>query len=181
MAALALAGVAVGAVTSYANPAKAAEANLMKQESCKKTPQTEQGYYTCPPGNYLGHTAADQEERNSRLRSLHEKLRAKGYVHNDRETSNSYETRGFATYESSMWLKPEECLTLPDETWSAENGGYLNYKEDNSPTYITKVRHAPRLDCYCPLPTRSTSPDAHKHGPTSPAHPPRRTLRLSDD
>lgn len=143
VAALALAGVAVGAVASYGKPIAAVtgagEANLMKQESCKKTPQTEQGYYTCPAGNYLGHTAADQEERNSRLRSLHEKLRAKGYVHNARETSNAYETRGFATYESSMWLKPQECLTLPDETWSAENKGYLMYKEDNSPEYITKM------------------------------------------
>merc|ERR1711998_124001 len=33
----------------------------------------------------------------------------------------------------------EQCLTLPDEVWSAENKGYLTYKEDNSPKYITKM------------------------------------------
>lgn len=139
VAALAFAGVVVGSVTSYAKPTSSAESDMMAQESCKKTPTTEEGYYTCPPGNYLGHTAADMESRNARLRALHKTLRDSGYVHNDREISNSYLTRGFATYESSMWLKPEECLVLPDEVWSAENKGYLTYKEDNSPEYITKM------------------------------------------
>ena len=54
VAALAFAGVVVGSVTSYAKPTSSAESDMMAQESCKKTPTTEEGYYTCPPGNYLG-------------------------------------------------------------------------------------------------------------------------------
>lgn len=121
--------------------AQSADATALKeQESCKKTPLQEEGYYICPPGNYLGHTASDMEDRNSRLRLLHAKLRNMSYVHNDREL-DSYKTRGFATYESSMWLKPKHCLKLIDEEWSKTNG-YLKYKEDNSPEYMTKMVNA---------------------------------------
>ena len=42
---------------------------------------------------------------------------ARSYVHNDREISNSYLTRGFATYESSMWLKPEEVTQPSNSTF----------------------------------------------------------------
>jgi len=115
--------------------------NLKAQESCKKTPTTEEGYYMCPPGNYLGHTAADTEERNARLRSLHSKLRDMGYAHNDREGQggSGYTERGFATYESSEWLKPKRCQTLTNEEWSETNNYYLKYKEDNTPDYVTKM------------------------------------------
>lgn len=129
------------AVRSQRTGDQTAEAAALKaQESCKKTPLEEEGYYVCPPGNYLGHTASDMEDRNARLRLLHAKLRNKSYVHNDREL-DSYKNRGFATYESSMWLKPKQCLKLIDEEWSKENGGYLQYKEDNSPDYMTKMQN----------------------------------------
>lgn len=138
-AALALAGI-VGAIFVFSSKGST-ETSLKADTSCKSVPTEEEGYYTCPPGSYLGHTTQDMEQRNERLRKLYKKLRSMNYMHNYRENTDSYKTRGFATYESSMWLKPEECQTLTDEGWSQTNY-YLKYKEDNSPKYITKMVNA---------------------------------------
>ena len=51
--------------------------------------------------------------------TIQQSVCAHSYVHNNREISNSYLTRGFATYESSMWLKPEEVTQPSSSTVSS--------------------------------------------------------------
>ena len=95
-------------------------------------------YFTCPPGDYLGHTEADKAVQKARLQKLQTTLASYGYQKNSRE-STTYQTRGYATYESQAWLKPEQCSTLVDETWDATSNGYYQYKNDDVPDSVTKV------------------------------------------
>mmetsp|Transcript_36535 Transcript_36535/g.97614 ORF Transcript_36535/g.97614 Transcript_36535/m.97614 type:complete len:421 (+) Transcript_36535:65-1327(+) len=95
-------------------------------------------YFTCPPGDYLGHTDADKAIQKARLQKLQTTLASYGYQKNSRE-STTYQTRGYATYESQAWLKPEECSTLVDEAWDATSNGYYQYKNDDVPDSVTKM------------------------------------------
>lgn len=45
----------------YVGLQTAEAAALKAQESCKKTPLEEEGYYVCPPGNYLGTSLSKNE------------------------------------------------------------------------------------------------------------------------
>ena len=70
-------------------------------------------------------------------------LKEKGYQTNPREEYKSkYAERGYATYESSVWLKPESCQTVTDEKWTEEyNAYYYQYQPDHAPSYITKQQY----------------------------------------
>lgn len=97
-------------------------------------------YFKCPPGAYLNNTAETKKKKMERLMALQAKLKDMGYVENTRSAYKAeYAERGYATYESPVWLKPEECSTLPDEEWTAENNEwYYQYQPDHAPSYITK-------------------------------------------
>lgn len=97
-------------------------------------------YFRCPPGSYLNNTEETKLKKQERLVALQAKLKDLGYVINDRaDYKAEYSGRGYATYESSVWLKPEECQTLPDEDWTTEyNAYYYQYQPDHAPSYITK-------------------------------------------
>lgn len=103
----------------------------------------EEDLFRCPPGSYLNNTDAEVLAKKARLQSLQNTLGLMGYLSNSREEYKAeYTTRGYATYESPVWLKPEECQTLPDEEWTAENNEwYYQYQPDHAPTYITKQRY----------------------------------------
>ena len=52
-------------------PATSASASF----SATVTDADESGYFTCPPGDYLGHTDADKAVRNARLQKLQVRVR----------------------------------------------------------------------------------------------------------
>lgn len=149
-----VAAVAIGAVVGVASqtPAgqsatSAAEAKLFgvgEGEGFCTTPSSDDDqtttYFKCPPGAYLNNTAETKKKKMERLVALQAKLKDMGYVENERSAYKAeYSDRGYATYESPVWLKPEECSTLPDEEWTAEyNPWYYQYQPDHAPTYITK-------------------------------------------
>lgn len=100
-------------------------------------------YFKCPPGAYLNHTAEQVQEKITRLFTVQKLLKEKGYQTNPREEYKSkYAERGYATYESSVWLKPESCQTVTDEKWTEEyNAYYYQYQPDHAPSYITKQQY----------------------------------------
>lgn len=149
-----VAAVAIGAVVGVASQtsagksaATAAEAKLFgvgSGEGFCTTPSADDDqtttYFKCPPGSYLNNTAETKKKKMERLVALQAKLKDMGYVENDRSAYKAeYSDRGYATYESPVWLKPEECSTLPDEDWTSEyNAWYYQYQPDHAPSYITK-------------------------------------------
>jgi len=91
-------------------------------------------YLTCPPGPYL----SDQSHEKARERLLNAFCLAKSQGQeggNARETQ-FYKTRGHATFESSMWPKPETCRQLPDEDWDHKN---QPYRVDETHQFATKL------------------------------------------
>ena len=51
---------------------------------------------------------------------------------------NAYQERGFATYESAVWRKPESCQKLLNEDLIRSNH-WTTYKRDSVPEYVKKL------------------------------------------
>mmetsp|Transcript_137734 Transcript_137734/g.242856 ORF Transcript_137734/g.242856 Transcript_137734/m.242856 type:complete len:415 (+) Transcript_137734:129-1373(+) len=90
-------------------------------------------YLTCPPGRYL--TYQSREKARERLFNAVCFAKSLGQGGNVRET-DSYKTRGYATFESSIWPKPKTCQQLPHEYWI--NGPHP-YRPDDPPPHMTKL------------------------------------------
>lgn len=87
----------------------------------------------CPPGRYLDQQSPEAEEhRAKRIRkALCEAKRRwpEGALHRNERESTGFTTRGYMTFESSIWPKPEKCKTLPDELWASKHSA-LAYRYD---------------------------------------------------
>mmetsp|Transcript_28293 Transcript_28293/g.51868 ORF Transcript_28293/g.51868 Transcript_28293/m.51868 type:complete len:415 (-) Transcript_28293:63-1307(-) len=90
-------------------------------------------YLTCPPGRYL--TYQSREKARERLFNAVCFAKSLGQGGNVRET-DSYKTRGYATFESSIWPKPKTCQQLPHEYWI---NGLHPYRPDDPPPHMTKL------------------------------------------
>lgn len=98
----------------------------------------------CPPGNYM--SDADRERRELRL--LQALCAAKRHdwdasVGNNLNltdlANNHYKTRGYMTFESSLWPKPKFCQTYPNRPWRRSHKELAVYRPDFSPINFKKM------------------------------------------
>lgn len=97
----------------------------------------QQKYLTCPPGHYLDHqNHGRRENQNKRLLKALCLAESWGWENGNARETQFYRTRGYATFESSIWPKDKACKQLPDENWKHKK--YV-YRVDEPPQYMTKL------------------------------------------
>lgn len=107
---------------------------------------TEMHHAKCPPGYYLGHDDADIETRHERLRNALCKAKNRGWTKplgntaaNDGDeellTNSNAWTRGYMTFESTMWGKDSTCHMV-DPNFNVKT----HFKPDAAPSNYMKER-----------------------------------------
>ena len=91
--------------------------------------------FKCPPRNDI--SPEEQYQRHRQLCQVQATLKKRGYKGNPREL-NSFVQRGYATYESSAWRKPEKCRSLLNDDLIRINH-WETYKADYTQHYIKKL------------------------------------------
>lgn len=93
----------------------------------------------CPPGRYTG--LPGKHHRRARSHRLQQALcaaKSRGWRGgNNRETS-AFRQRGYATFESKLWPKPNKCRKLPNEAWSFTHAKGRSYRPDAVPVWMSK-------------------------------------------
>jgi len=99
-----------------------------------KIEANEAKYLTCPPGRYL--TYQSREKARERLFNAVCFAKSLGQEGGNVRETDSYKTRGYATFESSIWPKPKTCQQLPHDYWI---DGLHPYRPDDLPPWMTKL------------------------------------------
>lgn len=93
----------------------------------------------CPPGSYNG--LGMEEARRNRTERLRKALcaaKGRGWRGGNFRETQAFRQRGYATFESRLWPKPNKCRKLRDEAWSSVHAKGHAYRPDAVPTWLPK-------------------------------------------
>uniref|UniRef100_A0A7S4JMQ5 Sulfotransferase domain-containing protein n=1 Tax=Odontella aurita TaxID=265563 RepID=A0A7S4JMQ5_9STRA len=92
-------------------------------------------FFQCPPRKDI--SKEELTSRNNKLLKVQAGLKKRGYKENPREKkSDHFLERGYATYESSIWPKPESCQKRLNEDWVHKEDVY---QKDSVPPYVKEL------------------------------------------